>query len=331
MSTKYIYIFILLILLTPFYSSAQFNINLDATLQDELNVEIIPTYPKPNEMVYIKLDMYSEDLDKAEITWNQDNKILIKENGKKTYNFVSPSSGQETKIEIRVKLQSGKIFYKLITIRPASVDLIWQSNSYVPVFYKGKTLHPKQGDLSIVAMPDFRDAQGNPIPAKSLIFKWSDGNNTYDDQSGYGKNVLRINGSLLGRDERIDVLVTDPNSNKVAFDYIQIPTIIPEVVFYEVSPFYGPRFNKSISDSLKLSGEEIEVFAAPFFASDINKSTTYFNWKLNGISSTELLRSKTVVFRKPEGKSGSSNISLTVENGSKILQETTGSFRINFE
>ncbi len=322
-------IILLILLLVPLATSAQLNINLDGALQSELNVEVIPTYPKPNSTVFIQLEMYSEDLDKAEITWNQDNKIFVKENGRKTYSFNSGPSGTETNIEVRVKLANGKTFYKSMKIKPVGVDLIWQSDSYVPPFFKGKALHPKQGNLTIVAMPDFTDSKGDLIPKEKLIYKWSDGTNAFDSQSGYGKNVLRIEGSLLGRTDRVEVLVTSPTESGAAFGIIEIPTTEPEVLFYEISPFYGPILNRAIPRNLDLSGEEVEIMAAPFYTSLNNTAT--LSWRLNGARSGDLANSRTVIFRKPEGVSGSSRIDFSVENLSKILQQPRGSFNINFK
>lgn len=325
------YIFISLIAITPLFSNAQVNINLDTALESELNVEVIPTYPKPNSTVFIQLEMYSEDLDKAEITWNQDNKIFVKENGRKTYSFKSGPSGTETNIEVRVKLQNGRTFYKSMKIKPVGVDLIWQSDSYVPPFFKGKAMHPKQGNLTIVAVPDFTDSDGNPIPREKLIYKWSNGNTVFNDQSGFGKSVLRIEGSLLGRTDRVEVVVTSPSENGAASEIIDIPTTEPEVLFYEVSPFYGVMFNKTLPRNVELSGDEIEVAAVPFYTTGVSNDTALFNWRLNGLRSVGQNNSKTVIFRRPEGVSGSSNIQLSVENASKILQQPRGSFTISFQ
>src|SRR3989344_8617863 len=223
-------IFTLFVFLLPTSIFAQINIDIGAALNSELNVEVIPTYPKPNSVVFIQLEMYSENLDKAEITWNQDGKIFVKGNGKKTYSFKAGESGTETNIEVRVKLQSGNTFYKSMIIKPIGVDLIWQSDSYVPPFYKGKALHPKQGNLRIVAMPDFRDSNGKMVPQNNLIYKWSDGNTVYDNQSGYGKNVLNIEGSILGRGSRVEVLVTSPTDNGAASEILEVATSDPEII-----------------------------------------------------------------------------------------------------
>lgn len=330
-SKRIVLVLSVFVLALPLFVGAQLNIDLSAALESELNVEVIPTYPKPNTVVFIQLEMYSEDLDKAEITWNQDNKIFVKGNGKKSYSFNSGPSGTETNIEVRVKLQSGKTFYKSMRIKPVGVDLIWQSDSYVPPLYKGKALHPKQGNLRIVAMPDFRDGNGDVVAAEKLIYKWSDGTNVFDTQSGYGKNVLNIEGSLLGIANRVEVLVTNPNGIGTASEIIDIGTVTPEIVFYEISPFYGPILEKALPRSLEMSGEEIEVMAAPFYASGINSNTTKLNWRLNNQRSVGLENSRTIVFRKPENSSGLSSIQLSIDNQSKFLQSTRGGLNINFK
>jgi hypothetical protein len=130
-------------------------VNMPYALSSELNVEIIPTYPRPNEMVFVNLALYTDDLNSADISWYQDGKNVLSGKGEVKYSFKAGSVGTETKIEIRIKLLSGASFSKTFTLNPASVDLVWEANSYVPPFYKGKALHPRQGSLKLVAMPEF--------------------------------------------------------------------------------------------------------------------------------------------------------------------------------
>ena len=57
------------LLLAPGFALAQFNVNIPFALENELNVEVVPTYPRPNESVLVTLTMYTADLDSADIAW----------------------------------------------------------------------------------------------------------------------------------------------------------------------------------------------------------------------------------------------------------------------
>ena len=110
--TKKAIILIIISLFIPVFSFAQ-QINLPFALSNELNVEINPKYPRPNEKTTIMLSLYSDNLNTANIAWYQDNKIVDSGIGKTSYTFTTGNVGQETLIEIQIKLLNGTSFSKL--------------------------------------------------------------------------------------------------------------------------------------------------------------------------------------------------------------------------
>lgn len=317
----------------PLVSHAQYaqsGINLPYALSNELIVNIIPDYPRPDSATFISLELYTDDLDSADIEWYKDGELVLSGKGKIKYSFMNGHIGEETNIEIRIRLLNGASFSKSFTLNPASVDLTWEANSYVPPFYKGKALHPRQGTLKIVAMPEFVK-NGKRIPSQNLIYKWSDDVDVYQDQNGYGKNVLIVNGSLLGRTENLKVLVTDPVNNLVAEGFIDITPVDPEIVFYQNDPYYGHIFDVTIPNNFNLKSDEVTIIASPFFftKSDLKNNLTY-NWLLNGQNTPDLSGSRTAVFRKPEDKKGTSLINLGIENNNRILQQADKNLVVNF-
>jgi hypothetical protein len=316
----------------PNTSLAQTNVNVNVpyALSNELGTEIIPNYPRPNETVSINLTLYTDDLNSADITWYKDSKAVLSGKGETKYSFKAGPIGSETNIEIRVKLLSGASFSKTLTLNPASVDIVWEANSYVPPFYRGKALHPKQGSLKVVAMPEFVK-NGQRISPSNLVYQWSNGITVYQDQSGYGKNVVTLDGSLLGRQEQISVLVTDPVNNLVAQGLVNITPIDPEIVFYQNDPYYGYIFDEGITGSFNLKNDEMQILAAPYYFTNESNGLLQYTWQLNGQEVPNLSGSRTAIFRKPADKTtGISSVSLRVENMNRILQQADGSLQINF-
>lgn len=328
-STK-ILVLVLGISVLPIISLAQINIDMPYTLSNELGVDIVPQYPNPYQKVSVSLSLYTEDLNSADISWYKNGKLDGQGKGKTTYTFATGAAGDETKIEARIKLLSGISFSKSFNINPAGVDLVWEANSYVPPFYKGKALHPRQGSLKIVATPNFVK-NGKRISAGNLIYKWSNGVNVYQSQSGYGKNVVTIDGSLLGKEEQIEILVTDPVNNLVAHGLLNISPVDPEIVFYENSPYYGHLFDTAVNEKLDLKSAETQIMAAPYFFSNEEDGLLTYKWRLNNTSISSLSGSRTAIFKKPEGESGQSVISLEIENLDRILQQADANMTINFE
>lgn len=329
-SVKFLILSILAVFILPITSSSQISIDVPFSLSNELGVEIIPNYPKPNEEVSVNLSLYTGDLNSADIAWYENNKLVLSGKGETSFSFKTRGVGEEIKIEIKIKLLNGSAFSKSFTINPAGVYLVWEANSYVPPFYKGKALHPRQGSLKVVAMPEFVK-NGKRVPAKNLVYEWSNGINVLQNQSGYGKNVLVLNGSILGRAEDIEVLVTDPVNNLVAQSFVDIAPIAPEIVFYENNLYYGHIFDIAIKNSWDLKSEEVQILAAPYYFTNENNNSLQYSWRLNSQSVPNLAGSRTAVFRKPEGESGQSSISLQIENIERILQQADRGLTINFD
>lgn len=320
----------LLTAVLPSACLAQFNLSSPSTFESELNIEVNPTYPAPNQNVSINLTLYTADLNSAEITWYRNGERVLSGRGETRYAFQTGESGEESRFEVRISLLSGTSFTKTFSITPASVDLLWEADSYVPPFYRGKALHSLQGNVKVVALPQFVK-NGRAIPPSELIYNWTNGINAYPSQSGYGKNVLIVKGSVIGRSENIRVTVTDPVSGLSAFRSINIAPMDPEVIFYENDPYYGPLFNEALRGSFALDSDEVQLFAAPFFFTRGDEAMIKYAWRLNREVIASLAGSRTAIFRKPEGvDSGRSIISLEAENANRILQRAQKDLTMEF-
>lgn len=315
--------------LLPSLATAQINIDPGISLPDELSVELIPNYPQPNERVFISLALYTDNLNAAEITWYKDGKVVLSGRGETRYSFKLGKAGEETVIEVRIKLLSGTYFNKRIALNPAGLDLIWEANSYVPPFYQGKALQARQGSVKVIAMPNFVK-NGKQVPAQNLIYEWGNGVESYQSQSGYGKNVLILNSSILGRSEEVEVLITDPINGIATDGFLTLQPVDPEILFYENSPYYGHLLERAVG-SIELKSAEAQILAAPYYFSREDLGRLEYNWRLNGQSIPNLSGSRTAIFKKPEGERGSSNILLDIVNNNRILQQADANLMMNFE
>jgi hypothetical protein len=327
---------LILIISTVFFAAAtasaqtnlnQFNIESVFSLPDELTIDVIPPHPRPNGQVSVNLRMYTEDLNSALISWSINGSRRAEGRGMTSFSFTTGKAGSESRLTVNITLQSGKSFSKSITVRPSEIDLIWQSNSYVPPFYKGKALMSRQGAVTIEAMPQVYSG-GSRISADRLVYKWTVNGAVQESQSGYGRKVLQTSGPLLGTDLDISVVATDPISNASAQAYLTVKPADPLLLFYENSPLYGIVYERAVNGALDLSGEEVSVIASPFFIN--TQDNPIYRWTMNGRSAPEV-SGLSATFRKPEGVTGSTFLSLKAENPIKILQFTENGFRINYK
>lgn len=320
--------FILSLVFIPIFSNAQSTF-LPFSTSNELGIEMIPNYPRPNEKVYLSISLYTDDISSAEISWFVNGKLQEKGKGLVSFSTKLGNVGVETKIEIKALLLSGSSVSKTITLVPASVDIVWEAQSYTPPFYKGKALHPRQGVLKLVAVPEFYK-DGKRIKSENLVYTWSNKTEVFQDKSGYGKNIIILNGSKLGDTDSIELLVTDPSNNLVADAFVDIFPTDPLIVFYRNDPFYGQLYNTSMPSLYDLKTEEVQLVASPYYFSKEKLNNMNYEWRINGSVVEELSTSLSAIFKKPE-EAGESRISLQIENQNRILQSANKGVSIRFK
>ncbi len=308
---------------------AQFNV----VPQDDVDVSMVPENPGPNQVVTASVVSYSTNIDFATVTWKINGKVKSTGQGVKTFTFVTGSMNTSTILDITVLTAEGQTIQKTITIKPASVDLIWQSNSFVPPFYKGKPLFSYQNQITFIALPHMTGPNGAEIGSKNLVYKWTLNSSVVDSASGYGRDSFTLTGSLIARPLNVTVEVTSAGDDGLGTASMTVAPITPSVVMYEKNPLYGIQFQSALTNTVSLSGtKEIMIVGMPFFFGTTNlyAPELSYTWAINGTPINDGRRQPTQIFRQVEGSNGRSNISLQVDNSSKILQSASNTFNLTF-
>lgn len=304
----------------------------DVSTQTEVNVELSPENPRPNTEVSVTLTSFITDLDKADIIWRVNGLVKKTGRGEKYFSFMVGNINTTTKLDVTIETTEGDVVQKNIFIKPNSVDLLWQSDGLIPPFYKGKPLFSHQNKITFIAIPHIPSTNGSEIGVKSLIYKWKLNGSVIESASGYGKNIYSIIGSLISRPLNVSVEVTS-NQGDVGVANTTVSPVEPSLMFYKQDPLYGIEFQKSLSGNVKLSDSlEITLVAMPFFfgATDFSSPELLYKWAINGRTISDGVNSNVRVFRQNEGTSGSSRISLSLENSEKILQMASTAFNLTF-
>lgn len=335
MIKKIIYFLSVIVILTAFSPLLSLAQDLpDLPGGNFLNMTMSPENPEPGQLVKIALTSYSYDLDRSKITWYVDGQAKKTEMGLKEFNTSAGKNGQKTIVKAVVETpQDGTKEIEAYFI-PSLVDLIFESLSYTPPFYKGKALNPNQGVVLVVAMPELVKSTGEKIPAQNVIYSWKKDGTVQGSVSGLGKNTFMLVGSVPIRDVVVEVTASSLDGNTYASKQINITNVAPKILFYEDSPIYGLMFNKAINGTVRMLADEFKVRAFPLFMSvgyaqspDLN-----YKWNINNRLSENLDIDKTaMIFRQESKGAGTANIDLKIENTNRIFQFGNNGFVINFE
>lgn len=320
-------IFILLgVILIPVFSNAEI-----LTSQDNVYIKTTPEFPRANQIVSVSLESYLIDLSQADILWYKNNKLQERGVGETNYSFETGDLGDSDIITAQIVSLGLGTITKTITINPSEVDLIWESDSLAPPFYKGKALNSYQSVVRLVAIPNFVSSGGSVLDPKNLVYEWKQDWKVLGKDSGYGKNVLTLNNTELPKDRTIIVEVRTTDYKIKGRATIDLKNESPEIVFYEKDPVLGIVYDKALTNSFELKKNEIIVVAYPYFFSkdDVVSSRLKYNWVMNNkkINDTGL---KNVITLKQSTDSGTTKLSLEIQNLNRIMQFTRNNFNISF-
>ena len=197
---------------------------------DELVLVVNPTSPKPDSRAVVEVRAPSLDMARAEVEWLENGKLIDGGIGKTTHPFTSGKAGSATTFTVRVKVLNRETKEKSITVKPASVDLMWEASSTVPPFYKGKALYPLFGKLSVVALPEVLDQNGQRIPDSKLYYTWQKKDEVWGDLWGLGRSALVLTSPELRFPFTVGVVVELADGTEVASDTITINISNPKVL-----------------------------------------------------------------------------------------------------
>lgn len=316
------------ILVICFYVFVVFFATTTRAQVDSLKISVIPEHPGPYENVSISVEDYIRNLNGMDISWSVNGKVESRAVGQKRFNLRTGSLGTVSNVVINM----GGIS-KSLNIRPAVVDLRWQSDSYTPPFYRGKALHSNQDPITVVAEPFFvTNSQGARIDPDTLIYKWKQNDKINNNASGYGKKTFKIFPSILLKPIIVSVEVSTTDGTFISKGTIGIPDSPTETVMYENHPLYGIIFERALNGKeLTLKNKEVSLIGIPYFFSRQQKdfSGLDYSWTLNNNPVAQ--RENEVIFRKPDGATtGRSSISLSVKNPERFMQSSSASLHVVF-
>lgn len=331
MILKKIYGFLLIItLLTvvlPLCSFAQ-----SASEANYLEMSMLPENPEPLQSVTLTVKSLTYDLDRSKITWFVDGQKKVTEMGLKQYSTQAGKNGQKMTIKVQVETPNDGVKIIEAFFIPALVDLIPESRSYVPPFYKGKALNPSLGLVSVAAIPEFYKTTGEKIPAQNIVYTWKKDGKAQPAFSGLGKNYLSFTGTVPVRDTVVEVSASSLDGNIYASKKITITNVSPKIIFYENNPLYGIMMNKAISGTIKMLTDEFSVLAVPYFFSAglATSPDLKYIWGMNDQSLGSQEIENVFTARNDKEISGSADISLKISNSARVFQSANNMYSIDF-
>lgn len=320
----------LFLLLSPFISSAQsYNPLQTGDIQQQVTMEASPQYPKANEVVNITVAAYGTNLNASTISWSVNGKVAQSGTGATAFSTNSGNYGETKTVTAYIQPAGQPAITKTLSISPQEVSIIYEADSYIPPFYKGKGLFNREGTVKFVAMPNMT-AGGVRLSPSTLIYKWIINDTVQGSMSGYGKNSFAYTSGILGETVKVEVEVSTADGKTKGKGLMITAPQSSEALMYEKNPLYGILYNKEIgSNEFHLKDKEVTLKAEPFFVSTIASNLQY-QWSINGGQIPVPVGQSYVTLRNATGQQGTSLINVVVNNTTHLLQQISKSVPINF-
>lgn len=303
-----------------------------ASQTDSITISKSPRFPEPYQSVTVSLTSRLTNLNDKEIVWRQDGEVIKAEVGGDEVTIDVGAAGETTTVTMQTNAGGG-VVEKTMDITPTDVDLIWEAeNSYTPPFYKGKALHSGWGDVRVTAIPHIYDEDGELINRNNLVYKWEYNGLVYGNDSGRGENSFSVK-AVPRNNNLVSVRVEKPSGDLVAYKSVTLPLASAELVLYRHDPLLGTDLSKALGDEYKLDeGNEITIKAVPYFYLQNTPASPdlEYDWEMNGDSITPAEFKDVVTFRRPEGVGGRANVTLEIDDTSRLFPSVDTRLEIIF-
>jgi hypothetical protein len=289
--------------------------------------------PVPGQTVAIHAESHATDLNSSTITWTLNGNLFQKGVGLTDIQIEAPLLGKQLKIGVSAVSADSKQFSNSITLGSGSVDIILETDGYVPPFFESKIPLVYQNTYRLIAMPHLADSSGKIYDPKNLVYQWTKDSKVIQDQSGYGKQVFSWKDEVVPRQRSVNVKVSTRDGSAQAEKTITFQAGSPSISFYRDDPLYGPLYNSALDTQVNLGKSgELSVLAIPYgFNKPSNGAGSLsFSWLVNSLKQIALESSQSIILRAPGDAGGSSDISLQIKNNNEILQGAQSSFNVSF-
>ncbi len=290
---------------------------------DNITIITTPEYPGPNETIKATVRGYLIDLNRSNISWSINGKIIDKGVGRETFSFQNGDSGKTTTLAMVINTSDGMYIKKERSFKPIGMTISWEADTYTPPFYKGKPLLSPEALVRVVVFPD-TGAHNN------FVYDWSKNTTVITNASGYGKNSFSLKGPIPFNETGVRVHVSSLDKTQQSTKKLNLVLSKPFILFYEDLPLLGIWYNHPIGRNITITKKELSIIAEPFFFSNENseETTLAYNWSLNRVAVRNYGR--TVTLRNAQDGRNVSSLALAMRGVTQTFQSASRSLTINF-
>ena len=310
-------------------SSAYAHAQLDSYVsKTALTLSMSPEHPAPGELTRVEVLSSLFDLAASSMLWYVNGKVVAEGPGISSQNIAAGSAGKETSVRVIVSQEGVGSASVEASVRPVEMDLLWESDSYVPAFYRGRALPSEGASIRFQAVPRFFDSAGHLMPTSEIIFTWKKNGSVLQSVSGRGRAAAIIQGPVLFGFDTFSVEAKTVDGSLSSSASASISSTEPLVELYENNPLLGLMYHQALTGDIALAATEASFFAIPYFAPIQQVNGLQYAWKVNGTPITNNPQRANELTINATGSDGKLLLELALTHATNYFLSSGGSWNI---
>lgn len=312
------YLYTFLLILIPFVSHAQFTPGTTAP-----TIKSSSSHPDAYTEVTLSLDAYTLDTNGSKISWTVDGINQPKAENERSLKVMTGAIGSIKEVRATLTLPNGSIVHTPYRLTATRVDLIIESDSFVPTFYKGRALPSTGSMVRAIALP----TDGSGKSANQFSYVWRLNNKTLQGGSIYGKNTMMFE-MPLGSEQILSVSIVDNLGRTTMKKTIALNPTDAELHFYIENPLKGLSRTVLTSPYLMLE-DEVRIHAEPYYVSrSLLTNENLVEWRIDGKKVDNPSEDFGTIVLERSGVGGASTIGFHMRDLTNFLSGISGSFQL---
>lgn len=317
-----------ILLLIPLYVPSGAAAQTIPLLETSLELQVIPNSPGPFDMVTVRVQNVSGSSGGQTYQWRVNGAPVDQGLGRDTITTTLGDVGSATVISVTITENGTLVGEKSITLRPASLDIVWEGNTYRPPLYSGRPLPTGSSVTTLHAVPNMTQ-NGVRVSSSNLTYTWYINSSQTPHRRGLGLDTILVTSPQFENEFTVSVIAETRDGTQRAQKEVAIRPQRPEIVIYERPPLLGMRFDRAIADTATLDGNEMTFVAFPLFVNAL--AGPEYTWEVNGALVTETGRTdREVTLRRSGEGSGRFSIEFSLKNANALFERAASNFLLTF-
>ncbi len=297
--------------------------------ENTLAITLSPSNPTPGQVVRLGVQSPYIDLKKSAFTWYADGKVIAEGSGVSSAQITAKEVGGSTDILVEVTTDDVTMRAQA-RVAPMRVDLLIGSETYVPPFYRGRTVSISGSTVRAEARAYLFSENGSEIPPSEIVYTWRRDGQLIAGASGKGRSSLIIPTGFGISRIAVEAATLDGAISGVASQAIQQRE--PVVQLYQDHPLFGVTYFNALSQNAFVPDAEMRFAAVPYFAParTADDPSLSYRWSVGGSSIPADPLDKNKITINAKDSVGMALVEVAITHRTNYLFDARGAWNITF-